>query len=73
MKDVLQRHGWLFDLNLSYCVSDWLLIFYIPTKHNVIAQDGKSPLIIAAELGVELMILTLLDNGADVSFKHEVS
>ena len=36
-------------------------------------QEGKSLLIIAAEMGQELVMLSLLDSGADVAFKQEVT
>ena len=35
-------------------------------------QDGKSQLVQAAELGNEMAVLKLLDDGTDVDFKHEV-
>ena len=35
-------------------------------------QEGKSLLIVAAKGGHELVLLTLLDGGADVHFIHQV-
>ena len=38
--------------------------------HHV--KDGKSPLMFAAECGYEMVILLLLDHGANINFKQEV-
>ena len=40
--------------------------------HFIHIQDGKSGLILASELGHELVMFNLLDYGAELDFKHEV-
>ena len=42
-------------------------------SHALLLKDGKSPLVRAAEWGNEMAVLKLLDAGADVNHKQEVT
>ena len=55
-------------LNLEYILSK--IILYLPI---FFWQKEKSPLILAAESGNELEVLTLLDGGADIHSTQEVN
>ena len=46
------------------------IILYLPI---FFWQKEKSPLLLAAESGNEMKVLTLLDEGADIHFTQEVS
>jgi ankyrin repeat protein len=43
-------------------------LIFRKTDINAVSLSGMTPLLLAAEKGYSLLLLTLLENGADVNF-----